>query len=97
MQDLIVVPFTPATQMRLEELGFSIREYLCDLANLQGLTALVGDAAAGHRNLLDIPQIATAAAGPILTNLVAPILGPNAFAVRGILFDRTYGRTAVRP
>ncbi len=42
------------------------------------------------RNLLEVvPEVATLAMSPELRSLVASILGPDCFAVRGILFDKT--------
>lgn len=41
------------------------------------------------RNLLSIPAIARWATSPSVRDLIEPILGPAAFAVRGILFDKT--------
>ena len=44
------------------------------------------------RNLLEVvPEIARLATGPELQSIVEPVLGPRAFAVRGILFDKTPG------
>ena len=44
---------------------------------------------AGLRNLLDLPGIAELAASQKVRSLVDPLLGPDAFPVRGILFDKT--------
>ena len=44
---------------------------------------------AGLRNLLDLPRIAELAASQKVRSLVDPLLGPDAFPVRGILFDKT--------
>lgn len=41
------------------------------------------------RNLLEVPAIRELARSPEVRALVEPILGPNAFAVRGIFFDKT--------
>jgi ectoine hydroxylase-related dioxygenase (phytanoyl-CoA dioxygenase family) len=44
------------------------------------------------RNLLtDFPALRALAASPAVRGLVEPVLGPNCFAVRGILFDKTPG------
>lgn len=75
--------------MQLEERGFSILKGSSRFVDLEGLSSITSGPTAGHRNLLDFPEITALAAGPILTDLVAPVLGPNAFAVRGILFDKT--------
>jgi ectoine hydroxylase-related dioxygenase (phytanoyl-CoA dioxygenase family) len=44
---------------------------------------------AGLRNLLDLPGIAELAASQKVRSLVDLLLGPDAFPVRGILFDKT--------
>jgi ectoine hydroxylase-related dioxygenase (phytanoyl-CoA dioxygenase family) len=43
----------------------------------------------GTRNLLDLPAARELATSDDLRNLVRPILGDDAFVVRGILFDKT--------
>ena len=45
---------------------------------------------AGLRNLLrESPEVAAAAADPAVVRLVTPILGPGAFPVRALFFDKT--------
>jgi ectoine hydroxylase-related dioxygenase (phytanoyl-CoA dioxygenase family) len=41
------------------------------------------------RNLLEMPAIRELARSPEVRALVEPVLGPDAFAVRGIFFDKT--------
>ncbi len=49
-----------------------------------------GGRAAGVRNLLStVPEVRRLAAGRAIRALVVPVLGLGAFAVRGILFDKT--------
>ncbi len=43
----------------------------------------------GVRNLLDIPAVADLADADQMRSLIDPILGSDAFPVRGILFDKT--------
>lgn len=44
------------------------------------------------RNLLaDVPLVGALAGSPAVRNLVVPVLGPGAFVVRGLLFDKTPG------
>jgi hypothetical protein len=45
----------------------------------------------GRRNLLDVPAVRELAGSDEIRRLVAPILGEDAFVVRGILFDKTGG------
>lgn len=70
------------------QLGFSIHESVVGVAHLEALS-WAADTGAGLRNLLDLLAVAEVARGCVLTDLVAPILGPDAFAVRAILFDKT--------
>jgi hypothetical protein len=53
----------------------------------QSLAVLAGRG--GRRNLLDEPAVSELSSSPELRRLVEPILGKEAFAVRGILFDKT--------
>src|SRR5690348_5244898 len=41
------------------------------------------------RNLLDVPAVRELADSPAIRALVAPILGPECFPARGLLFDKT--------
>jgi hypothetical protein len=45
----------------------------------------------GRRNLLNEPTVRQLANSTEIRKLVEPILGENAFVVRGILFDKTEG------
>ena len=50
------------------------------------------DAVYGMRDLLrGVPEIRTLAGSPVILDLVESILGPGAFAVRGLWFDKTAG------
>lgn len=53
----------------------------------EGTPASVGRG--GRRNLLDEPSVRELASSVEVRRLVEPILGENAFVVRGILFDKT--------
>lgn len=60
-----------------------------DLALLeQSLPQSTGESG-GLRNLLDIPAVAALAESDAIRSLVDPILGRDAFPVRGMLFDKT--------
>ena len=54
----------------------------------RALPASVGENG-GLRNLLDVQEIAELAENPQVRTLVDALLGPAAFPVRGILFDKT--------
>lgn len=42
----------------------------------------------GSRNVLEVPEVAALVEAPAFRALVEPTLGPGAFAVRGLLFDK---------
>jgi len=75
----------------LEHDGFAV---VPEVLEASGAGARAGSQRRGSvyalRNLLgDVPEVAALADGPALRSLVAPVLGPGCFAVRGILFDKT--------
>jgi len=86
---------------QLECDGFAVVPEVLDAHTVAALVAAVGGVGDGAssqrrgsvyalRNLLeDVPQVAALADAPKVRALVAPILGPNCFPVRGILFDKT--------
>ena len=72
--------------------GFAIVPSVLEPVELEILDRALpapGQHDAGLRNLLDLPGIAELAASPKVRSLVDPLLGPDAFPVRGILFDKT--------
>ena len=81
--------------------GFAVVPEVLDDAKVAALIAAVGRANDGAgsqrrgsvyalRNLLeDVPEVAALADAPEMYALVAPVLGPGCFPVRGILFDKT--------
>ena len=59
---------------------------------LAELTPLGADGRGGVRNLLDAsPAVRALAAGPAVRTAAEAVLGPDCFAVRAILFDKTAG------
>jgi ectoine hydroxylase-related dioxygenase (phytanoyl-CoA dioxygenase family) len=59
---------------------------------LAELTPLGADGRGGVRNLLDVsPAVRALAAGPAVRTAAEAVLGPECFAVRAILFDKTAG------
>lgn len=86
---------------QLERDGFAVVPEVLYAPTVAGLIGAVGTASerAGSqrrgsvyalRNLLeDVPAVAALADSPQVRSLVAPILGPDCFPVRGILFDKT--------
>lgn len=83
--------------------GFAIVPDAVDTDTVDRLVAALGDVRDGGevrrrdgvyaiRNLLEaVPTIGVLARSAVLRGLVAPILGPEGFPVRGILFDKTAG------
>jgi ectoine hydroxylase-related dioxygenase (phytanoyl-CoA dioxygenase family) len=75
--------------------GYAIIESVLLPATIAALIELLSSSSGdtkrrgGTRNLLDYPEIRALAASPAVRALVDPILGPEAFPVRGILFDKT--------
>ncbi len=85
----------------IERGGFVLVPEVLDASMVAALIAAVGGAGDGAgsqrrgsvyalRNLLeDMPAVAALADAPEVRALVAPVLGPDCFPVRGILFDKT--------
>lgn len=81
--------------------GFAVVPNILDTDQVAALIAALGQAGEGRsvrrrdsvyaiRNLLQVvPEVVALAASSALHSLVVPILGPDCFAVRGILFDKT--------
>lgn len=81
--------------------GFALVPDVVDDDGVRRLLVALADADGGEgvrrresvyaiRNLLEaVPAVATLARSPEVRALVEPVLGPEAFAVRGILFDKT--------
>lgn len=77
---------------RVEESGFAIVPTFLGEDGLEPLERSFPPsfgARGGIRNLLDIPQVADLAESTAVRALIEPILGPGAFPVRGMLFDKT--------
>lgn len=74
--------------------SFAVMECVLDESALTDLihsiASAVGPGGYARRNLLDaIPEVRTLAAAKEIRAIVEPVLGPNAFPVKGILFDKT--------
>lgn len=81
-----------------ERLGFALISEVLTAVEVEALliacAQAASDLAAGHRagirNLLrDVPAVALAAANPAVRKLVCAVLGPAAFPVRVLFFDKT--------
>jgi ectoine hydroxylase-related dioxygenase (phytanoyl-CoA dioxygenase family) len=77
---------------QIESAGFAVVPSILDEGTLgileQVLPQSLG-ARGGVRNLLELPDISSLAASPVLRALLDPTLGPQAVPVRAILFDKT--------
>jgi len=79
----------------LVEEGFVLVPNLLDTAEIASLIEQVErmvnieEGRGGLRNLLDLPIFRELAESPNVRSVVSPILGQDAFVVRGILFDKT--------
>jgi len=83
-----MTPF--ATQLEMS--GFAIIPAFLEPGDLTTLERVLPQPSSEHggvRNLLDITEIADLADGDQVRSLIDPILGRDAFPVRGILFDKT--------
>lgn len=91
----------PAWLAHLDAHGFALVPGVVGEDAVHALLAALGDADEAEgvrrrenvyaiRNLLEaVPAVAELARSPEVRTLVEPVLGPEAFAVRGILFDKT--------
>jgi ectoine hydroxylase-related dioxygenase (phytanoyl-CoA dioxygenase family) len=76
---------------QISENGYAIVASCLDAPTLRELSDLLDAAHAGVRNLLDVPAIRRLASSSALRSLMEPVIGPNCFAVRGILFNKAGG------
>jgi len=75
----------------IAENGYAIVPSRLDALTLFELSDLFDASHVGVRNLLDVPMIRGLARSSAVRSLMEPVLGPNCFAVRGILFDKADG------
>lgn len=71
--------------------GYAILPSCLDDAVLHKLDSCLSANQAGLRNLLDVPVIRQLALSRAVRGAIEPVLGPNCFAVRGILFNKVAG------
>jgi ectoine hydroxylase-related dioxygenase (phytanoyl-CoA dioxygenase family) len=82
---------------RVEIDGFAMVPDVLDATRIRSLASALSENVAvtagrgGRRNLLEEPSIRELAHSDEIRCLVTPILGEDAFVVRGILFDKTEG------
>ena len=80
-----------ALRQAVEQDGYAIAHAAVPEEMLGGLGHALDAARAGTRNLLSVPAVRELATSEPVRRLVEPVLGPNAFAVRGILFNKLPG------
>ena len=73
----------------LERDGFALVRSCLEARTVERLCELLDDTQYGQRNLLREPVIQELARSREVRGLVASVLGPNCFAVKGILFNKT--------
>lgn len=79
-----------AEKQAVSENGYALINKAVSPATVNALLVALSHlpAAHAHRNLLNLPAIHSFAHSPEALQWITPILGPNAFPVRGILFDK---------
>lgn len=80
-----------ALRQHFEENGFALVPNAVPEEMLRQLDQAFDARHAGTRNLLIVPAVRELATSESMRRLVEPVLGPNAFAVRGILFNKLPG------
>jgi ectoine hydroxylase-related dioxygenase (phytanoyl-CoA dioxygenase family) len=80
-----------ALRQHIEEDGYAIAPDAVPEELLRELDQALDAGQAGIRNLLGVPAVRKLATSDLVRRLVGPVLGPNAFAVRGILFNKLPG------
>ena len=69
--------------------GFAIIPRCLDNSLIKRLSGSLDDTQYGQRNLLREPVIQELARSQEVRRVITPVLGPNSFAVKGILFNKT--------
>lgn len=78
-----------AAANKIESNGFAILERCLNELTVKRLCESLDDTQYGQRNLLREPVIQELARSPEVRGVIASVLGPNCFAVKGILFNKT--------
>ena len=73
----------------VERDGFAIISSCLDDSSIKRLSESLDDTQYGQRNLLGEPIIQELARSQEVRRVIAPVLGPNCFATKGILFNKT--------
>jgi ectoine hydroxylase-related dioxygenase (phytanoyl-CoA dioxygenase family) len=83
------VPNLTDLAQRVEDHGFAIVPSCLDHETLERLSAHFGDGKHALRDLLSMPVVRELAASEPVRALADGLLGPNCFAVKGTLFNKT--------
>jgi len=73
----------------VERDGFAIVPSCLDDSSIERLSESLDDTQYGQRNLLREPVIQKLALSQEVLRVIAPVLGPDCFATKGILFNKT--------
>jgi ectoine hydroxylase-related dioxygenase (phytanoyl-CoA dioxygenase family) len=73
----------------VEESGFAIVSSCLDEGTVERLRVNLDETKHAQRNLLSVPIVRELAKSKSVREIVTAILGPNCFAVKGILFNKT--------
>lgn len=73
----------------IERDGFAILSSCLDESLVIRLLGTLDDTRCGRRNLLREPLVRELAQSEEIRRVIAPVLGPNCFAIKGILFNKT--------
>ena len=76
----------------IAENGYAIVPSCLDALTLSELSDLFDASHVGVRNLLDLPMIRGLPRSSAVRGLMEPVIGPNCFAARGILFNKARRR-----
>lgn len=82
----------PELVRKIAKEGFAIVASCFDNQAVERLTADLDETKYAQRNLLSVPSVRELARSEPVRGLITPVLGPDCFAVRGILFNKS--RTA---
>src|SRR6266478_4974077 len=74
---------------RLEQDGFAVVSACLDEATVELLSKQFDDTRYPERNLLSVPSVQALAISKPVREIMAAVLGPECFAVRGIFFNKT--------
>lgn len=78
-----------ALQSAVEENGFAVRSLCLDDGTVERLRDHLDETKHAQRNLLSVPSVRELATSKPVREIANAILGPNCFAVKAVLFNKT--------